>query len=150
MAKAKSQKEKLEAKLAKAKVAGDTSLVKAIEDELAHLKPEPVVPPAAPEAPKADEPKAQPAEEVSPIEARRAAALKASRAMGPNPLKRFRVVLIDGGYAVVNPDERVISPLDAPLSEGEANKLASRFNSLIKPPREALRKGGVSGEIKEE
>ena len=141
---AKSQKEKLEVKLEKAKAAGDAGLVKAIQEELVALaKAEgPVVPAVEPV-------KTEPTP-VNVVDERRKAALAGAQAMGPNPLKRFRVVAIDGGYAVVNPDPLcVVSPLDKPLEMGEANKLCSSFNSQIKPPKEALKKAGSNGTLQD-
>lgn len=140
---AKTEKEKLEAKLEKAKAAGDAGLVKAISEELVALAKKGEVPaePVKPEkeAPKADE-----------SEALRKEVVAAVRAQGPNPLKRFRVVIVNGGHVVVNPNEQAVSPLNKPLDEGEANKIASRFNALVKPPREALKKAGSTGTIGEQ
>ena len=135
---AKTQKEKLEAKLAKAEEAKDVNLVKAIKEELVALEKV--------EAPKEEAPVVP----VDEMDALRKEAVVLVRRQGPNPLKRFRIVAMAGGYVVVNPNEQAVSPLNPPLAEGDASKLCSRFNSLIKPPKEALRKGGSSGSLEEQ
>lgn len=143
---AKSQKEKLEDKLARAEKAGDPGLVKAIKEELAALakadvKPEAAQPEVEVEAPAK-------AEDSSDVLRKEVVALV--RAQGPNPLKRFRVVRLGNGYVVVNPNEQAVSPLNPPLEEGEANKIASRFNASVKPPKDALKKAGSTGTIGEQ
>jgi len=157
---AKTQKEKLEAKLVKAEEAKDVNLIKAIKEELAAL--------AKVEAPNFSSglgssgffggsgfssgfsSEEAPVVPVDEMEALRKEVVAAVRKQGPNPLKRFRVVVLNGGHVVVNPNEQAVSPLDKPLSEGEANKICSRFNALVKPPKEALRKGGSSGSVEEQ
>lgn len=148
---AKSPKEKLEAKLKKAEAAGDAALVKAIKEELVALEKEGASAPA-PNGGSLAEPGVVPKEpaEVNVIEERRKAAVAGAKAMGPNPLKRFRVVRVENGHVIVNGDWQIISPLNEMLSEGEATKLAQRFNSMIKPPKDALRKAGSSGTIGEQ
>ena len=47
------------------------------------------------------------------------------------PNGKFQVTAVDGGFVVVGPLGQVVSPLNPPLPNGEANKLASVFNAKM-------------------